>query len=106
MSHRYSGRKSGIQETAQLARAARVLELAERLRLDLADTLAGHGELLADLLQSVVGVHADAEAHAQHARLARRQRGPDRGRARAQGSGRAEGRERGWKEVESWGVAG
>src|SRR3546814_12141334 len=49
------------------------LELAQRLRLDLADALAGDAELLADLLEGVVGVHADAEAHAQHPLLARRQ---------------------------------
>src|SRR5256885_9343736 len=34
---------------------------------------ARHRELLADFLQRVVGVHADAKAHAQHALLARRQ---------------------------------
>src|SRR5947199_10662885 len=72
-----------IQKTAQLPRPRRMLELAQRLRLDLADALAGHRELLADLFQGVVGVHADAEAHAQHALLARRQRSqhPRRGLA-------------------------
>ena len=49
-------------------------QLAQRLRLDLADALARDVELLADFLQRVVGVHLDAEAHAQHLRLARRQR--------------------------------
>ena len=39
-----------------------MLELAQRFRLDLADALAGDRELLADFLQRVVGVHADAEA--------------------------------------------
>src|SRR3972149_226400 len=52
-----------------------MLQLPQRLGLDLADALAGHRELLADLLPRVVGVHADAEAHAQHALLARRERG-------------------------------
>jgi hypothetical protein len=47
-----------------------VLQLPERLSLDLADTLAGDAELLAHLLQRVISVHADAEAHAQHALLA------------------------------------
>src|SRR5687768_2558183 len=42
------------QERAQLLAAARVTELAQRLRLDLADTLARHVELLADLFQGVV----------------------------------------------------
>src|SRR5437899_7771592 len=62
-----------IQKAAQLAAAARVLELAQRLGLDLADALARHRELLADLFQRVVGIHADAEAHAQHALFAWRQ---------------------------------
>ena len=52
-----------------------MLQLAQGLRLDLADALAGHRELLADLLEGVVGIQADAEAHAQHALLARRERG-------------------------------
>src|SRR6185437_10763897 len=73
-----------IQEAAQLAAAARMLELAERLRLDLADALAGDRELLADLFQRVVGVHADAEAHAQHALLAGGERSQDAGRGLAQ----------------------
>ena len=40
-------------------------QLAQGLGLDLADALAGDVELLADLFQRVVGVHVDAEAHAQ-----------------------------------------
>src|SRR5688500_16353182 len=63
-----------IQEASELAAPARMLEFAERLGLDLADTFAGDRELLADLFERVVGVHADAEAHAQHAFLAGRQR--------------------------------
>src|SRR3954470_24726554 len=73
-------RASIIQKTSQLAASARMLELAQRLGLDLADTLARHRELLADLFQRVVGVHADAEAHAQDALLARGQRREDAGR--------------------------
>ena len=61
-----------------------MLELAQRLGLDLADALARHRELLADLFQRVVGVHADAEAHAQHALLARRERGQHARRGLAQ----------------------
>ena len=60
-----------IQKAAQLAAPAWMLQLAQGLGLDLADALAGHAELLADLLQRVVGVHADAEAHAKYALLAR-----------------------------------
>src|SRR5687767_6558370 len=41
---------SAVEEAPQLARAARVLELAQRLGFDLADTLAGDRELLADFL--------------------------------------------------------
>src|SRR5688572_2666943 len=63
--------RSVIEETPQLPAPRRVLQLPQRLRLDLADALARHRELLADLLERVVGVHADAEAHAQHALLAR-----------------------------------
>src|SRR5687767_9524237 len=64
---------SAIQEASELAAPAWMLELAERLGLDLADTFARDRKLLADFLERVVGVHADAEAHAQHAFLARRE---------------------------------
>ena len=60
-----------IQERPQLAAAARVLELAQRLGLDLAYALARDRELLADLFEGVVGVHADAEAHPEYALLGR-----------------------------------
>ena len=62
---------SVIQETPQLPAPTGVLELAQCLRLDLADAFAGDRELLADFFQGVVGVHADAEAHAQDAFFAR-----------------------------------
>src|SRR5665213_17325 len=75
---------SGIEEGAQFARAARVLKLAQGLGLALPDALAGHRELLADLLERVVGVHADAEAHAQHALFPRGQGGENPGRGFAQ----------------------
>src|SRR6202008_2507915 len=61
-----------------------MLQLPQRLGLDLADALAGDRELLADFFQRVVGVHADAEAHAQHALLARRERSQHAGRGLAQ----------------------
>jgi hypothetical protein len=48
-----------------------MLQLPQRLGLDLADPLARHAELLAHLLEGVVRVHADAEAHPQHPLLAR-----------------------------------
>jgi hypothetical protein len=50
-----------------------VLQLSQRLGVDLPDVLA-HRELLADLLQSMVLVHPDAEAHAEDAFFAWRQR--------------------------------
>src|SRR5690242_19230637 len=53
---------SGVEEAPELPRPARVLQLAQGLGFDLADALAGDRELLADFLQGVVGVHADAEA--------------------------------------------
>ena len=68
-------RFSIIQKAPQLPTPRRVLQLAQRLGLDLTDAFARHRELLADFLQRVVGVHADAEAHAQHAFLARGERG-------------------------------
>jgi hypothetical protein len=48
-----------------------VLQLPQCLGLDLADALARHRELLADLLQRVILVHTDAESHAKNALLAR-----------------------------------
>jgi hypothetical protein len=61
-----------------------MLQFLQRLGLDLADALAGHRELLAHLFERVIGVYADAEAHAQHALLARRQRGEHARRRLAQ----------------------
>src|SRR6185312_8489336 len=75
---------SVVEEAPELPAAARMLELAQGLGLDLPDALARHGELLADFLEGMVGVHADAEAHAQHALLARRQRRQHTGRGFAQ----------------------
>ena len=50
-------------------------QLAQGLGFDLADALAGDVELLAHFFQPVVGVHVDAEAHAQDLGLARGQAG-------------------------------
>src|SRR3989338_3948190 len=55
-----------VEERAQVLASRRVAQLAQRLGFDLADPLAGHIELLADFLEGVVGVHVDAEPHAQH----------------------------------------
>src|SRR5690348_6941925 len=62
-----------IQERPQLLAARGMPQLAQGLGFDLADALAGDVELLADLFQRVVGVHVNAEAHAQHLGFARRE---------------------------------
>src|SRR5260221_14463792 len=69
---RHRAVRSIIQKAPQLPTPRRMLQLAQRLGLDLADAFAGHRELLADFLQRVVGVHADAKAHAQEDRKSTR----------------------------------
>src|SRR5262245_43465618 len=66
--------RPAFEEGFELPAARRMPQLAQRLRLDLADPLAGDGEVLADLLERVLGAVADAEAHLDHLLLARRQR--------------------------------
>ena len=51
-------------------------KLLQRLRFDLADTLAGHAERLADLFERVVG-HSDPKPHPQNALLAGCELGQD-----------------------------
>src|SRR5690554_2515941 len=58
------------QIVPELAAAGRMAQLAQRLRLDLADALARHAEVLADLLQRVVLPVLQPEAHLQHLALA------------------------------------
>src|SRR6476659_714482 len=70
---RYDDLDLVVEEAPQLPAPRRMLQLAQRFRLDLTDALSGHRELLADFFERVVGVHADAEAHAQHALFARRE---------------------------------
>src|SRR5574342_409466 len=64
-----------LHEALEALGARGVAQLAQRLGLDLADALAGHLEVLPHLLQGVIGLLADAEAHAQHLLLARGERG-------------------------------
>ena len=45
-------------------------QLPERLRLDLADPLPGHLEVLAHLLEGVIGFLADPEPHPENPLLA------------------------------------
>src|SRR5690606_26916902 len=64
-----------VEEAPQRLRGARMAQLAQGLGFYLADALAGDVELLADFLEGVVGVHVDAEAHAQDLRFPRGQPG-------------------------------
>ena len=45
----------------------RMLELTQRLGLNLADPFARNRELLADFGKRLIGAHPDAEAHAWYA---------------------------------------
>ena len=55
-----------IQVSAELLAAARVAQLAQRLRLDLADALAGHTKLAADLFQRTAMPVFEAEPKLEH----------------------------------------
>src|SRR3990170_7175686 len=66
-----------FHETFEALAPARMPELAQRFGFDLTDALAGHRELLPHLFESVIGLFTNAEAHAQHLLLARRQGGQD-----------------------------
>src|SRR6188768_3523609 len=70
--------RASLEKRAELPRPRRVAELAQRLGFDLADALAGDGEVLADLLERVLAAVANAEAHLDHLLLARRERFQDR----------------------------
>src|SRR6185295_15674143 len=54
---------AALEEGLELAAAARVAQLAQRLRLDLPDALAGDREVLAHLFEGVLAAVAQAEAH-------------------------------------------
>src|SRR5262245_42532373 len=66
--------RPSFEERPQLAAPRWMPQFPERLRLDLADALARHGEALADLLEGVLAAVADAEAHLDHLLFARRER--------------------------------
>src|SRR6056297_2043309 len=72
ISTRPSRKSLQVEEASELLRAGRMAQLAQGLGFYLPDALARDIELLADLFERVVGVHVDAEAHAQHLGLARR----------------------------------
>src|ERR1043165_1129514 len=63
-----------LDERLEALAARRMAQLAERLRLDLADALAGDLEVLAHFLERVVALLADAKAHAEDLLLTRRER--------------------------------
>src|SRR5688572_2912023 len=59
-----------VGERLQLFAPTGVAQLAERLRLDLADTLPGHAQLEADLVQRVLATVVQPIAEIQDAALA------------------------------------
>src|SRR6186713_973722 len=63
-----------LQVVLELAAPRRVAQLAQRLRLDLADPLAGDVELLADLLEGPGPAVLQPEAELEHAALSTGQR--------------------------------
>src|SRR5215472_4152487 len=70
-----TGTRSGsppsiVEEGSEYPRSARVLQLAKRLGLDLADALASDRERVAYFLQRMVAGHSEAEPHANNALLA------------------------------------
>src|SRR5689334_10443591 len=75
---------SRLQIISQGAGPARVLQLAQRLGLDLADTLARDVKGVADLLQRMVAGHAEAKTHTNNALLTWRERGQSFGDCIAQ----------------------
>src|SRR5258708_30467828 len=67
-----------LDEVGQPAAARRVAELAQRLRLNLADALAGDPQALAHLLEgALLAALRQAEAELEDAALARRQGAED-----------------------------
>jgi hypothetical protein len=60
-----SERLLAFPEALEVALAPGLAQLAQRLRLDLANTLARDAEHVADLVKGAVGLLADAEAHPQ-----------------------------------------
>ena len=76
--------QSIIQKAPELPRPRRMLQFPQRFRLDLPNPFAGHRELLADFFQRMIRVHADAEAHAEHAFFAGGERGQNPRRGFAQ----------------------
>src|SRR4051794_13477295 len=68
-----------VQEGTHFPRARRMFEFPQGFSFNLSDAFAGYAELLANFLQRMIGVHADAEAHAQDALFAGGQAREDAG---------------------------
>src|SRR5206468_792460 len=66
-----------LDEGAEVAAAQRVAQLPERLGLDLPNTLTRDRETLADLLEGVLALFANAEPETQNLLLLRRRLAPD-----------------------------
>src|SRR5713226_3617915 len=66
-----------LQVVAELLRARRVAQLAQRLGLDLADALAGDAEALAHLFERPLVAVDEPETQLQHTPLSRRERVED-----------------------------
>src|SRR5271166_2510607 len=73
-----------FHEALEVAQALSLAQLAQRLRLDLANTFARDAEQFADLFEGAVGLQADSEAHPQDLLLAWRQRRQDLARQLAE----------------------
>src|SRR5271156_7042965 len=63
-----------VHKRLQLARTRGMTQLAQRLRLDLADALTGDLEALAHFFECVLGAVFKTEAHLDHAFFARSER--------------------------------
>ena len=62
-----------VHETPQPLTAARVSKLAERLGLDLSDTLTGNSKLLTHFFKGVIRFLPNTESHSQDLLFPRRQ---------------------------------
>src|SRR5690606_10324062 len=64
-----------IDESLEELRARRMAQLTKRLGFDLTDPLTRDEEVLSDFFESVVGLLADTETHAENLLFARREGG-------------------------------
>jgi hypothetical protein len=69
-----ANRTSIIYKAPKRSAPVGMLELAQRIGLDLADPFAGDRELINDFGKRMIRAHSDAEAHADNALFARAER--------------------------------